>query len=103
MKRILSVFIASLLLLTLFGCQGQQSSKSKPTAAARKATVDSAVTDLDPYATENRYDIGDDMFEERDGVDYGTVRKDVEYYSTTAGDNKQCNVLLPAGYDESEK
>ena len=43
------------------------------------------------------------MFKKRFGVDYGTVDEDVTYYSTTAGDNKQCNVLLPAGYNKNEK
>ena len=102
MKRILSVIIAIMLLLTLFGCQSQQSSSSSQSALSN-ATSDSAAGNFDPYAIENRYDIGDEMFEKRDGVDYGTVKKDVSYYSTTAGDNKQCNVLLPAGYNENEK
>ena len=55
----------------------------------------------DPYATENRYDIPASMFEKRGGVDYGRLEKDVTYYSQAAGDNKQVNVLLPAGYDKS--
>lgn len=42
------------------------------------------------------------MFEKRGDVDYGTVQKDVTYYSKTAGDNKQCNILLPSGYSESQ-
>ena len=103
MKRIISVFIASMLLPAMLGCQSQQSSSSNLTAASGTATSDSYTADLDPYAVENRYDIGDEMFEKRGDVDYGTVQKDVNYYSTTAGDNKQCNVLLPANYKESEK
>lgn len=102
MKRTLSFIIAIMLLLTLFGCQSQQSSSSSQSALS-KTTSDSAAADFDPYAIENRYDIGDEMFEKRDGVDYGTVQKDVSYHSTTAGDNKLCNVLLPAGYNENEK
>ena len=102
MKRNLSVLIASMLLLTLFGCQRQPSSNAEPAVAADRATSDSYGS-IDPYTIENRYDIGDTMFQKRDGVDYGTVQKDVSYYSTTAGDNKQCNVLLPAGYRDSEK
>lgn len=62
-------------------------------------TDDSTATD--PYATENRYDIPASMFEKQSGVDYGTLDHDVTYYSTVAGDNKQVNVLLPAGYDEN--
>ncbi len=57
---------------------------------------------FDPYAYENRYDIADKLFEKQSGVDYGTVVKDLTYDSTVAGDKKQCNVLLPAGYDESK-
>lgn len=102
MKRILSVLIASMLLMTLFGCQSQPASNAHPAAPSGRATSDS-FANVDPYATENRYDIGDTMFEKHGGVDYGTVQKDVSYYSTTAGDDKQCNVLLPAGYRENEK
>lgn len=57
---------------------------------------------FDPYATENRYDMPAKMFERYNRVDYGTVLHDVEYWSSAAGDYKQCNILLPAGYDESE-
>ena len=103
MRRITSVLIILVMALTLFGCQSQPSSSAAPTTAPNKATSDSSDTDFDPYATENRYDIDDEMFEKRDGVDYGTVQKDVSYYSTTAGDKKQCNILLPAGYNENEK
>lgn len=56
----------------------------------------------DPYAIENHYDISEELFEKRDDVDYGTIEKDVTYYSTTAEDDKQCNILLPAGYDETQ-
>ena len=103
MRRITSVLIILVMALTLFGCQSQPSSNADPTTAPNKATSDSAAGNFDPYAIENRYDIDDEMFEKRDGVDYGTVQKDVSYYSTTAGDNKQCNILLPAGYNENEK
>ena len=57
---------------------------------------------FDPYATENRYDVPASMFERYSNVDYGRLDKDVTYYSTVAGDNKQVNVLLPAGYDENQ-
>lgn len=93
-------------MLSLFGCQNQPSSAAKPSAAHSEtangsgATGDSAA--FEPYAAKNRYDIDEDMFKKHNGVDYGTVQKDVSYYSATAGDNKQCNVLLPAGYDKSK-
>ncbi len=107
MKRMTSAILAAALLgaVTLGACSGGQhteASKQAATTAAKpieKSTADEAA--FDPYATENRYDITDEMFDKRDGVDYGTVQTDVTYYSTTAKDNKQCNILLPAGYSES--
>ena len=104
MKRI----IAALLLIGAFAlsaCTNAQNSQPEKlpadsNAVFQKATADEA--DFDPYAVENNYDIPDSYFEKKDGVDYGTVQKDVTYYSTTAGDNKQCNILLPAGYDEKQ-
>ncbi len=66
-------------------------------------TITFKTSNYDPYGTENRYDVDDAMFKKRSGVDYGTVDEDVTYYSTTASDNKQCNVLLPAGYNKNEK
>ena len=57
----------------------------------------------DLYAMETYDTVPEELLEEHDDVDYGTIDEDVEYYSTTAGDNKYCNVLLPAGYDESQE
>jgi len=47
--------------------------------------------------------VPEELLERHDDVDYGTIDENVEYYSETAGDNKYCNVLLPAGYDESQE
>ena len=44
-KRLLSVFIASMLLLTLFGCQSQPSSSANSTTAPDKTTSDSFPTE----------------------------------------------------------
>ena len=104
MKRI----IIALLLISAFAlsaCTNAQNSTSKNTTASDNNTLKAATADeavYDPYSVENKYDIPDSYFEKKSGVDYGTVLKDVTYYSTTAGDNKQCNILLPAGYDESQ-
>ena len=59
------------------------------------------LTDL--YAMETYDEVPEYLSEWHDDVDYGTIEEDVEYYSTTAGDYKYCNVLLPAGYDESQE
>lgn len=118
MKRFSSILCAAALAATvLTACAAPQNSTT-PDTAASTAVVPTATTsgevpsaapttdadaDFSPYAAENRYDIPDSMFEKRGDVDYGTVLKDVTYYSTTAGDNKQCNILLPAGYDENQR
>lgn len=85
--------------------QPESASLEESVTPSESATQQSAAaeTDSNPYATENRYDISEEMFAKRSDVDYGTVLHDVTYYSTTAGDDKQCNILLPAGYDESEQ
>jgi len=54
-----------------------------------------------PLYHKNRYDIDESYFKEQKGVDYGKIIKNQSYYSTVAGDEKQCNILLPAGYDAS--
>jgi enterochelin esterase-like enzyme len=98
-KLIVSVLLCCA--LSLSACSGTTDAapSSQETTAVSRSTADEA--DRDPYATENRYDFGSEMFEKRENVDYGTVLKDVSYYSSTAGDNKQCNILLPPDYSES--
>ena len=71
-----------------------------PTVIEEQATAEIPV--FDPYAEANRYDVPASMYEKYSDVDYGRLDKDVTYYSTVAGDNKQVNVLLPAGYDDSK-
>ena len=91
--------------MLIFGaCSTSQNSSADSSEAKTEAASTTASSEkFDPYATENRYDISEDMFKKRSDVDYGKVLKDVSYYSSTAGDDKQCNILLPAGYDESKK
>lgn len=118
MKRTASSIVALCLAIALAGCNQQHASTpdatSTPDVTAtsdvtstsdRASAPDNATTEdsaFDPYATENRYDVPDSMFERRSDVDYGTLDKDVTYYSTVAEDDKQVNVLLPAGYDKSQ-
>ena len=104
MKRLI---ISMLLIGTCFlsACSNAQNSNTDNATASGKSKSEATTADeagYDPYSVENKYDIPDSYFEKKSGVDYGTVLKDVTYYSTTAGDNKQCNILLPAGYDESQ-
>ncbi len=55
---------------------------------------------FDPYAYENHYDVYEWLFRKHASVDYGTVLRDQSYWSSVAGDYKQCNVLLPSGFNE---
>ena len=124
-----AAFVAALL-LTLTACAEQQDSESKKdtaitSAAQAESADDSNAVDKaeekesqaeaptsdevhdeekadDIYSVPTEYDLPDDVFDKRDDVDYGTILTDVEYFSTTADDYKQCNILLPAGYDENE-
>lgn len=104
MKRLIisMLLIGACFLSACTNAPNSNSNSTTPTgnSAQKSATADEA--GYDPYSVENKYDIPDSYFEKKSGVDYGTVLKDVTYYSTTAGDNKQCNILLPAGYDESQ-
>lgn len=106
MKQLLSMIIALTLTaaMLLTACSGNQSKTDANVASKDQRATTASQTDerKDPYATENRYDIPKDMFEKHDGVDYGTLQKDIGYYSSVAGDNKYVNVLLPAGYDENQ-
>ncbi len=97
-KRLLTViFAAAAAVSFLTSCDSPDSSSENSTLAG-----DTLENVYDPYAEENVYDIPDSYFEERSGVDYGTMDYDVTYYSSTAGDDKKCNVLLPAGYDKNK-
>lgn len=82
----------------------ESETKSSETAVPSESTnaTEEETASYDPYATENRYDIPASMFKRYSNVDYGRLDKDVTYYSTVAEDDKQVNVLLPAGYDESQ-
>jgi len=103
-KGIIGTAVVLSCMLIFGACSTAQNSSADPSEAKTEAASTTASSEkFDPYATENRYDISEDMFKKRSDVDYGKVLKDVSYYSSTAGDDKQCNILLPAGYDESKK
>lgn len=106
-RLLATVLIALGLVFSLLftACNDAKSDEKSTDAspAVKSSTPDSSADNsTDPYATENRYDVPSSMFERQSGVDYGKLDQDVTYYSTVAGDNKQVNVLLPAGYDDSK-
>ena len=107
-KRAISILIFILTCAILLTACGEKQSApdkepthSKNGSVGYKSTADSSESG-DPYSVENRYDIPKEMFQKREGVDYGTLLKDVSYDSTIAGDKKYVNILLPAGYDEKQ-
>lgn len=80
-----------------------QTTEAVSEAAETTEAVPEETAGFDPYAVENIYnEIDQKLFKMQSGVDYGTVIQDLTYPSTVAEDDKQCNVLLPAGYDENE-
>ena len=96
MKKIWIAVIATVLICAMMTACGSNSSANQQSTETQSNTVNH-----DPYATENRYDIPEEMFQKHSGTDYGTLLKDVRYYSTIAQDDKMVNILLPAGYDEN--
>ena len=81
MKRLLIPLLLGLV-VCLTACLGAQTADRPPqekTAAVTESACGSASDEArqDPYATDNRYDIDEKLFEKRGDVDYGTVQKDV--------------------------
>ena len=110
MKKIFSLILSIILIssFSLYGCNSAQNTETDSSTQTQNIDLTQSVTSksddkFNPYSTENKYDTGEEMFEKRNDVDYGTVLKDVIYFSQTAGDNKQCNILLPAGYNENNQ
>lgn len=75
------------------------------TASGTASTAVTAINETLPdlYALDTEDAVPEYFSERHDDVDYGTIEADVEYYSEIAGDHKYCNVLLPAGYDETQE
>lgn len=96
---ILSCFLLVFASLAFTACDKPSSDTAGESAGANE---DAAIPAFDPYAIENNYEVDRYYLSEHPGVDYGTVLRDVSYYSEVAGDYKECNILLPAGYSESE-
>lgn len=111
--RILCFLLTACALLS--GCSNGTQGTDGTTAAEAQITdtapetvqttelVPEEVAKIDPYAAENSYsDVDQTLFTRQADVDYGTLILDLSYPSTVAGDDKQCNLLLPAGYDENK-
>lgn len=96
-RQIISISLVVLMLL-LSACSVDNTSTSN-----EKSTADEVKTNYNPYDEENIYDIDSSFFTRNFGTDYGTLDTDVEYYSTTAGDKKFVNVLLPPGFDKNKE
>lgn len=85
-----------------------QTPAEQPSAAGATSTAPATGYTIpadypNPYEMETYDSVPKYLSERHDDVDYGTIEADVEYYSEIAGDVKYCNVLLPAGYDESKE
>ena len=98
MKRISALILGSIMILSLAACGA---GAAEAASAKDSPAADEGLRDL--YAMETYDSVPAELLERHGDVDYGTIDEDVEYYSATAGDNKYCNVLLPAGYDESQE
>ena len=95
MKKIIIVII-TLLLITGCKVKKQETEKNDVKEAATE-------NKNDIYSTKNIYKIDNYFYEKHDGVDYGTLESDVTYYSKTAKDYKNVNIILPPGYNEDTK
>lgn len=102
--------VVSLLLcagLTLQACQGQSIAQSdnktqQESVVKKDRTAFEKRQGYDPYA-DTDYSVPEDLIVKRDGVDYGKMDDQISYYSSTAGEDKECGVLLPAGYNENQE
>lgn len=98
MKKFIILFLVIAVVFVTAACSQSAPSTPDQSEAVLPTGKD---TSFDPYATENNYDPSPSYFEKQDGTDYGTLMTDVEYDSTTAGDKKRVNILLPPDYDEN--
>ncbi|MBE6818662.1 MAG: hypothetical protein E7517_05845 [Ruminococcaceae bacterium] len=91
-QRVIAIILIAVMCTALFsGCQAEPSAQE--TATQQEKVL---------YAP-NVYRADKFYFQKHFWVNYGTVLKDVEYYSQTAGETKRCNILLPAHYSERKQ
>lgn len=101
-RKILCIILTFAVLACTVSCSSDKADVNEPESDTQITSVQKD-NSFDPYSTENVYDIGDNIIEKQKGTDYGKIDEDVRYYSQTAGDYKECNVLLPPGYDKNSK
>lgn len=103
MKRWLALICAAVLVMTgLTACTSAQGA-SVETIVVLPTELPEKRPHSDPYADKTLYQLSENLTEKQEDTDYGFIDEDVRYYSETAGDYKYCNVLLPPGYDETQK
>ena len=76
---------------------------SNKTASDNSSTKESASGIRDCYADEDYSFPKENYINVRDGVDYGTLIRDVSYYSQAAGRDKTFAIVLPANYSTDEE
>ena len=103
MKRIIALVMLGVCLLTaLTGCGAPAQEATASAAATEAPAAQVKRPKYDPYTKKNTYKLSDQLIEEQDDTDYGTMIEDVRYYSRTARAYKYCNILLPPGYNKKK-
>ena len=95
MKKIIC-FIVIVLIITGCGKKNTNIKEKYKDDIIKKEEV------YDPYSTENKYDIDASLFKKNKNTKYGNIET-IKYYSKTANDYKNANVLFPPNYDKNTK
>ena len=100
LKKIICISVVLTVLFSFVSCNTSDSNEVSPSSQEKDISEQTSVY-YDPFSKENTYEIGDNIISKQKGTDYGRIEKDVKYYSTSAEDYKECNILLPPGYDKN--
>ncbi|MBR0414676.1 MAG: hypothetical protein IJI67_06370 [Clostridia bacterium] len=91
-QRVIAIILIALMCAAfLSGC------RAEPTAQEAAAKQQEVLYAPNVYWPDRFY------FQKHFWINYGTVLKNVRYYSRTAGESKHCNILLPAHYSEKKQ
>lgn len=102
LKELICILIIVSVVFSFASCNKTDKNDSLPPSQTQES-ADKTRVSFDPFSEDNIYDIGDNIINKQKGTDYGKIEKDIKYYSTTAEDYKECNVLLPPGYDKNSR